>query len=136
MEKNTSIENISCALFDKICQTNDTSLLEVEEHIKVWENIDNELVDKYGISKEYKMYLDKMMQYVRYLNQAINGEDLSMINFANIYKNEGLEILEKINKNKDEKVNKYAIVSKFMGFAIKPTETTVDEFYGYLTLMK
>lgn len=127
-----SIDNLTCAVFDKINLTGDTSLLGCKDHVKVWEKINDEFIDTFGISTEYKQYLSYMSQYVKLLNEAVNGKDRSKINLANKYKIEA----EKCLKNEVSTIDKYAIVSKYMGFRVNPNEYTVKEFYSIIKMMQ
>lgn len=127
------LDDMSCYLFDKITQTGDTSLLNCHNHVQVWQDINDEFINAFGISKEYKLYLQNMSIYVKYLHRSFVNNDKSLLNFATQAKNEAEAILA---TQKTENTNKYAIVSKYMGFRVAPKTTTVKEFYEYIKLMQ
>ena len=136
----TGIDDILCYNFDKIIQTGDMFFLykdasqkkEISESEleQVWEAIYDEFIKEFGISEQYKMYLEKMGLYVQALDAAYNGGDRSQLTFAELRKRQAEDML----KTQENKISVYAIVSKYMGFPCKATELTVKEFYSYLKL--
>jgi hypothetical protein len=134
-----SIENLPCAIFDKINQTSDYSLLIINPNSKirrknlekVWAIIYNEFIATFGMADNFKIYLQRMGEYVQCLNNAYVNGDRSQITMAEVKKAQAEAML-----NISEKKNPYAIVSKYMGFRCLPNEVTVKEFYSYLSLMK
>jgi hypothetical protein len=129
MEENTNIDNTTMYVYDRIINTGDTSILG-GNHVERWESINKEIVDRYGANENYLAYLEKMAQYVVYLDIAINGGDRSAINFAKKYKNEAQDLLNRMNT--DTGIDKYYILTKHMGVHISPKVITIAEFYGYL----
>jgi hypothetical protein len=103
----------------------DTKVLE-----GIWEAIYDEFIKEFGISEQYRMYLEKMGMYVQHLDAAINGGDKSQLTFAEIKRRQAEDML----KGNESKVSPYAVISKFMGFPCRPKEVTVKEFYSYLKL--
>jgi hypothetical protein len=101
----------------------DTKVLE-----GIWEAIYDEFIKEFGISEQYRMYLEKMGMYVQHLDAAINGGDKSQLTFAEIKRRQAENIL----KGNDSKVSVYAVVSKGMGFECNPKIMTVKTFYEYL----
>ncbi len=133
------IDEINCFAFDKIMATGDYSFLYKEPPKKklsekelelVWESIYDEFIKEFGISEQYRLYLEKMGLYVEHLNAAYNGGDKSQLTFAEIRKRQAEDLL----KNNDNKISIYAVVSKFMGFPCRPKEISVKDFYSYLKL--
>jgi hypothetical protein len=135
-----SIDNLTCDRFDKIISTGDYNYLFIADPDKkvkpaeleqAWEQIYDEFIKEFGISEQYKLYLETMGLYVQHLDAAYNGGDKSQLTFAEIRKREAADML----KCNESKLSIYAVVSKFMGFPCKASELTVKEFYGYLKLM-
>jgi hypothetical protein len=133
-----SIDNIPCWNFDKIISTGDYFFLfkgqpekiNSKELEKIWENIYDEFIKEFGISEQFKMYLERMGAYVQCLDMAYNGGDKSQLTMAEINKRRAEDYL----KSNESKHDIYAVVSKYMGFPCKAKELTVKEFYGYLKL--
>lgn len=129
MESYNSIENIPYYVYDKISKKGDVALLggDTETQAERWENIQVELIDEFGVSKEYKDYLSKMGEYVKNLNKAINGGDKSRINFANLYR---IQAESKKIEGKDRDI--IVIASKIQGYRVDPKTHTVKEIYKIL----
>jgi hypothetical protein len=134
-----SIDNCPCWNFDKVISTGDYSFLFIAESDnkikpseleKIWENIYDEFIKEFGISDEYKQYLENMGLYVQCIDAAYNGGDKSQLTMAEVNRRRAEEFL----KGNDKNISVYAVVSKFMRFPCKPKELTVKEFYGYLKL--
>lgn len=135
-----SIDNLPCYNFDKIISSGDYSFLFIGEPDKsvkpaelesVWENIYDEFIKEFGISEQYKLYLETMGLYVQHLDAAYNGGDKSQLTMAEVRKREAEGLLSK----NDSKLSIYSVVSKFMGFPCRAHELTVKEFYNHLRFM-
>ena len=134
-----SISDITCFSFDEIIKTGNYSFLFKDqkktlsdsECENIWENIYDEFIKEFGISEQYKLYLEKMGLYVQHLDAAYNGGDKSQLTLAEIK----LRQAEDMMKASESKQDIYAVVSKAMGFRIDCKIVTVKEFYSYLRLI-
>jgi len=134
-----SIDTLPCFNFDKVISTGDYTHLYIEgaeqtlqpdELENLWLTIYDEFIKEFGISEQYKAWLEQMGLYVQCLDAAYNGGDRTQLTFAEINKRRADELIKKNDNN----ISIYAVVSKFMGFPCKAKELSVKEFYGYLKL--
>jgi hypothetical protein len=94
-----------------------------------FENIQRQLVDRFGISEVFKERLD-LMQEICILEAeiAITGERFKQL-FVNIKKDE----LKRLDAQTGLSNNELkVIIETWLGFKINTKETSVAEWYGYL----
>lgn len=135
----SSIDELPCWNFDKVIETGDFSFLckDGEHHTDnlagVWHDIYDEFIQAFGVSEAFKMYINKMQQFVEHLDNAINGGDRSQLTMAEVRRRQAEDYMK---TQQVGEVSIYAIVSKYMGFPCRPKEVTVKEFYEYLKMAK
>lgn len=138
----SGISDIPCYNFDKVIATNDYTYLlkpgntkkfkhDVLE--KIWENIYDEFIKEFGLSEQYRLYLEEMGMYVQHLNAAYNEGNRAELTMAEIRKRKAEEIMQ--NNTNNSNLDLYAVLSKGMGFQCKAKELTVKEAYSYLKLL-
>ncbi len=104
-----------------------------EKAVEAWEKINEQIIDEFGVSKEYKMYLNKKAELVYWMAEELKSENLRT------HARTRIEIVKRELENffKDENVKFGVLMSnlkKFMAQRIDP-ETTVYEFYCDMKLM-
>lgn len=132
------VDEITCYQYDMIKKNGDSSILGVENHLELWEELNYEIVAIVGLSQEYREWMENMRKAIIYLDKYLDG-DVSAINFWKAHKVEADHILSTITENTDNNVNerlKYSVVSKFMGQRIDKKTMPVLEFFSMIELMK
>jgi len=140
-----SIDNITCTIFDSVMDKRDYSLLFKNKMLykilnklfkkmldiflfKTWEKIHDEFIDTFGISEQYKRYMDLMNDALEHYNNVYNEGKRHELVFAQIKEYEAEKCLKGVKKNE----NIYSQIARFTGFRINPSTITVREFYNYV----
>ena len=102
-----------------------------QEDIEAWEKLNNNYVETFGVSAQHARIL-QLSKRLRLLElEIIISNDKFLLNEINEIRLELEQIFLTNNKSLD--FNKVLItLSKYMGFKLKATETTVLEFYTIL----
>lgn len=134
-----SIDNLPVYLFDKINKTgnllllNKGSLKHSQKQLETaWTKINNEYINKFGISETFEQWLLKQTEIVEHYRKAYCEGQRHELNFAKIKEIECAQLLEKENTDFNELVS---IASKYMNRRIDTKKETVTEFYSILKLM-
>lgn len=137
-----SIENIPIGIFNKIMSTNDLLLLQLKglkdekKCYSCWCDIMNEYFLKFGVPKDYDLYIKKRMMAVKKYAQAIKTNNRTFVTLAKVLEKEAIDDFS-MSVGEGEQFNiTLARVSKFMGFVIDPNKTTVVDFYSYVKIMQ
>jgi len=105
-----------------------------DKHLElIWEDLYDEFIKKFGVSEEFKKYINLKVQEMEILYDVYIKDEKWKMPFAIIKNREAEEIFSSTSNNGS---SIYAIVSKYMGFRVVPKEVTVNEFYEYLNLAK
>lgn len=102
-----------------------------EDDLKAWEQLNQNYTETFGISAQHARILQLSKRLTMLELEVIISNDNFLLNEIREIKDE-LEDIFKVNNIKLD-FNKVLItLSKYMGFRLKPTETTVFEFYTIL----
>lgn len=99
-----------------------------------WVNIFDQYIDTFGMPSNYISYLKKMVIALDFYSKAYCDNRKDLITMAIVKEREALMDLGDNEKKEDFSLI-VANVSKFLGFAVDPMQTSVRQFYGYLKLM-
>ena len=137
-----SIHTLPIGIYSQIQEGESLNLLvkdggkmENEALFEVWEDINRQIVDKFGPNKRYIKLLKLKQERCDMLEKIwINKEEwLESFAFAKLKEIEALE--KKIKEDDNIPFAKtLALVSSKAGFRIDPSTTTVYEFYGYTNI--
>lgn len=119
--------------FNRLVQVRRDILPSAEIVLEQWRCLCNEYYERYGMSQEFKEYLQKIVKLtVLYCDNAEKFDSVKHMRIQIM--EEELKVFRSV-----ENVNFFesnAILSEFMGFAIDPSKTTVPEYQGYISHMK
>jgi hypothetical protein len=96
----------------------------------IFDELYSDFIRTFGVSENYKQYLDKITEIeVAEIDMALTG-DLSMETFIDIMKVELEDI--KLSTSGSSYIDSAIVVEKSMGFKLNPKEVTVFEYYSYI----
>lgn len=107
-----------------------------EELINLYAQINDQILDKYGVSKKYLKYLKKKKKYLIDTNNAIAiGDDYKLWR-ANRLKREIEGMIKNLEETGGRREDTLINIGKFVyGRAMNPMEITVDQYYSNLDYM-
>jgi hypothetical protein len=100
----------------------------------IFDKIYSEFIRTFGISDNYKEYMDKIIEIDIAENEMILGGDSSMETFIDIMKEE-LKDLNASSSN-GTYIDTAIAVEKNMGFKLNAKELSVFEYYSYIESLK
>lgn len=109
---------------------------EQEKLKEVFEIIYDSFIDAWGISDQYRRILELKRDIAVLQARMFLEKDRSIKTEIRIADHELNMLLNKNENGKQSFSEVKAYVDKFMGFRINAHETSVNEYYGYLELMK
>jgi len=99
----------------------------------VWKLIYDQYLKKFGIGREYSMFLDKVEELTLLNCEYVETENRFLLNGIRRLEREIEDFTKKEKGNFTEQV---VIVSKWLGSRINTRETTADEFYTMVEMIK
>lgn len=134
-----NIDNCPVIIFNKILEGESIDLLCYEGKpnkkrcVHSWYKLYNEYIKEFGLPKQYINYLKDMVKVCQLYNQAYNEGKRDRLTMAR-----HKEKIASLEINTGEKVNfnkVVATVSKYMGYPIDPSKTSVRIFYSNIQLI-
>ena len=131
-----SFETIPADIYFKILESRDPSpyLGKGLKAQKRWDVIYNDFLKFYGISKEYRTYLEKMRKAIKLYDQAYNKGQIHKKLIADLTFKEAQSYLTTATREDIAVV--VASVSMRVGFPLKLEDITAKEFYAYLKALR
>ena len=100
---------------------------------EAWCSIYDQYLSRFGIGSKYSIFLDKLQELtILNCDLAITGNRF-LLNKIRVLEN---EIEEFGKEDKSSLTEQVVLVSKWMGSRVNPRETTADEFYTMIDLIK
>lgn len=97
---------------------------------QLWEDIYNEYIDEFGLSKQYVDLLERKKKLARLKNEFILTDNRSLLNFIKI---EQMELDASFDKSAGMSFESVVIgIEKIQKISIKTKEITVYEYNNYL----
>lgn len=127
-----SIHNCPIAVFNRVMNTGDTSLLgkgTAKALASAWEKIIDEYIKEIGLPDSYVAYLSHMRRYAKFVHDAFLKGQKHLLNFAEI---ERAKAMQNVGAESGTFMEGIAKVSKAVGFRIDPNQVTVSEYYAYI----
>jgi len=130
-----SIRELPLSNWDEFCETSNPVFLSKTGKIckrvhKVFEKLQDELIDTFGISHDYRKILEiKIKIELLYTKVVIDGDRTRLIFIEKL--EQQLEDLE-ATKPKQSLMQSILQVNQHFNFKIDPKTTTVFEFYNYV----
>ena len=135
-----SIYTMPISVWLKVHETQDLSPLAIDSKVDAevlqesWSKAYNEYIKEFGISEQFKAYLELKRQLIYATIDAalepssinLTYEKIAKVDHDNFFENQ-----EKANFNVV-----YARVEKHIGFKLNRNETTVFDFYNYSRLLQ
>jgi hypothetical protein len=100
----------------------------------VFDKLYSEFISIFGISDNYRKYLEKISEIEIAEIDMVLTKDSSLETFIDIMKIELEEI--KSNSEGGSYIDTKIVVEKNMGFRLNPKETTVFEYYSYIKALE
>lgn len=142
-----SIEELPIYNFHKIMITSDLSYLLKEEikekkFVKIhdqlekqWDNLYNEYLDHFGLSKNYKQIIDQETKICKLLIKRWLKNDRSMENIIEIEEIK-LKELNQTKKKTSTFEEDIAIIEQHRKIGLDPHKTSVKMFYTYVKMIQ
>ena len=136
----TSLEELSIWAWNKTNKTGDLKHIikegkpSTKDLIQGWETLNNEHLERYGISDLYDKILQKKKQICKDQIQFILTDDRKLLNNIGIGKADLTRLEESVKET--DLYNVIAILDKEFGRSIDPKETSVVKFHSYIDLIK
>ncbi len=131
-----SIHEMPIAYFSQ-CLSGDLSAVSKRKYYSekkakaAWVRIFDEHLNAYGLPESYRRYIEQMKKAAQHYSEAYNGQKWKIVK-ARVYEAEARTMVAQ----ESEKIETTcAIISRFMGFPVRPTECTVVEFRSYVDVM-
>lgn len=98
--------------------------------VKAWELIYDEYIDTFGISDDFREYLDTKRKIAIHQADLIITGDRSLETFIEI---EQVKLESLFNRKTKQNINEVKVyVEKYMGFRLDEKTVSVKEYYTYL----
>lgn len=104
-----------------------------ENDFQAWSTIYDQYLSRFGIGKQYSLFLDKMEELTILNCDFVITGDRFLLNKIRILE---AEIKDSSKEDGSTLTEQVVMVSKWMRSRVNPRETTADEFYTMVEMIK